>query len=76
MTVFKIIKDGFRQSEFRNAITQNTADLVSDLKDRYFIAIAGKNDRDGQTSRTGADDRDLHAIGRFWTFDHLVGIES
>ena len=48
----KVVQDRFRKSEFRNAVSQDSANLVMNIKDRYLIAVSGQDHRNGQSGRT------------------------
>ena len=74
VAIFKIIQNALGQPEFGDAVAQHTANLVVGFKDSDIIAVAGQNDRDGQSRRAGADDGRLFAVGLGRAADHLRGI--
>ena len=53
--LFQTIQDRFRQTEFRDSVTCDTADLVLLLKDRHLIPMLCQNDRHRQSCRTCPD---------------------
>ena len=52
------VEDGFRQTELRDAVPQNAADLLAALKHCHLIAALCQQNADGDTGRTAADDGD------------------
>ena len=57
------IQNGLRQTELRNAVAHDAAQLVAALEDRHLIASLRQNHRDGNAGRSGTDDTHLHAVG-------------
>ena len=76
MTILEIVQNGLRQTKLRNTVAQDTTDLIMGIEDRNVITIAGKNDCDGQSGRTGTDDGNAHAVLRSGTFCHLRSVSG
>ena len=74
MAVLEIVQHRLGQAEFRDAVAQHAADLVVALKDGHIVAVAGQNDRDGQTGRAGTDDGHPLAVRLCRAVGHLAGI--
>ena len=51
-----------RQTELRDTVAHDAADLITALEDGDLIALAGEQDRDGDAGWTCTDDRCLHAV--------------
>ena len=62
VTVLKIFEDSLWQTEFRDTVAEDTADLVLALKDCDIVAVAGEDDCDCQTRRTGTDDCSFDSV--------------
>ena len=62
MAVSNIVQHGIRQAEIRNPIAQNAADLVTAVENGDGIAVAGKDDGDGQPGGSCADDGDPASV--------------
>ena len=56
------VEDAVRQTELRDTVAHDAADLITALEDGDLIALACKQDRDGDAGRTCTDDRCLHAV--------------
>ena len=74
MAVLEVVQHTFGQTELRDAVAQHAADLIVAFKNSHIVAVAGQDDRDGQTSRAAADDGGLFAVGGGGTFGHLAGV--
>ena len=74
MMILEIIQNGLGQTEIRNAIAQNAANLILALENGHLIALARKHNGNRQTRRSGADNRHADAVGRRGTLDHLIAV--
>ena len=74
MAVGQIVQDGIRQAEIRDAIAEDAADLVPAVKDRDLIAVAGKDDGNGDPRGPGSDDGGLSPVGGLGALNHLIGV--
>ena len=51
VAVLEVVQHTFGQTELRDAVAQHAADLIVAFKNGHIVAVAGQDDRDGQTCR-------------------------
>ena len=58
------VQNRLGQTEFRNAVSKDSADLLAGLENGHLVSAAGQDDRDRDACRACADHADLHAVIR------------
>ena len=69
-----VVEDCVGKAEIRDAIAHDAADFITAVKNRDAVAVAGEDDRNGQSGRACADDGDSAAVERCRSAYHLIGI--